>query len=454
MNLKIYEKDEILEKICVASRIENLGLFIGSGFSKAVMHSSNRNAMSWLELLKTICDDFNIDKNIFNEGYTYPLIASKMIDSISENNKIAIDKATIEFKQLIAKHVNIELSDNERDKFKKHMENINPQWIITTNYDNIIEQIIGEKAFPILPDYSFYNTKNIIPIYHIHGSVLDPKSIVISNEDYATTLRPSDYRHNRLPILLNENTILMIGYALGDLNVLSAIDYRNNVYKSIKLVENCIIQLVYTDNPSEKCYEHNGIIIYEYNDLKTFFEMFSDYIKKYKSRIGKKTNELTNKNNEFVDSDEKYLEKFEFDLEDYRKETIKFIYDLDSSYCYVYSQFIPFLNRVFEKTFIESRQNGQFNYYDIYINIWFDLVENIQMERTPTIYSTFLINKLDEIVFFIGPGLGKAYKAFDTWNARKSKIPVNFKNFILTSSNELTNKIKICNMLKDDETKD
>lgn len=381
MNRKEFEKNEILEKICVASRIENLGLFIGSGFSKAVMSLSKKDAMSWLELLKAICNDFKIDTNIFNKGYTYPLIASKIIDLISKNENISNDDATIRLKQSIAKHVNIKPSDSIKEKYKKYMEDINPQWIITTNYDNIIEQIIGEKAFPILPDYSFYNTKNILPIYHIHGSILNPKSIVISNEDYTTTLRPSDYRHNRLPILLNENTTLMIGYALGDLNVLSAIDYRNNVYdKNIKLVENNIIQLVYTDNPLEKCYEHNGIIIYEYDDLISFFESFSVYYNKYKSNIGKITNKVIEKNNEFVDCEKEYLELFEFDENGYRKETIKFIYSLDSSYCYVYSQFIHFLSRVFDKTYCESRKNGQFQYYNYYLNIWFDLVENVEIE--------------------------------------------------------------------------
>lgn len=448
MDNKEFDKNDILEKICVASRIENLGLFVGSGFSKAIMHDSNKDALSWLELLKNICDEYEISKTIFEEGYTYPLIASKIINTISENESISIEKATGKLKQSIAKQVNITPSMVVKEKYKKYMDDINPQWIITTNYDNIIEQIIGEKAFPILPDYSFYNTKNILPIYHIHGSVLEPNSIVISNEDYAATMRPSDYRHNRLPILLNENTILMIGYALGDLNVLSAIDYRNNVFKNIKLIENSIIQLVYTERePAEKCYEHNGIIVYEYNDLKTFLDTLAEYYKKYKYNIGKITNKVTEKNNEFVDSSIKYVEYFENNTDEYRKETIKFIYSLDSSYCYVYSQFILFLNRVFDKTYLESRQDGQFQYYDYYLSIWFDLVESIKIERTPMVYLSFLTSKLDEIAYHIGNGLGEAHQAYITWNERKSKIPEGFRNFVLTSINELTSKYKISKLL-------
>lgn len=437
MNEKTLNKDDVLEKICVASRIENLGLFIGSGFSKAVMSSSNKDAMSWLELLKTICNDFKIDDNIFKEGYTYPLIASKIINFISESEQTNIDEATLKLKQSIASHVNIEPSKQIKEHYKQYFDDINPQWIITTNYDNVIEQIIGEKAFPILPDYSFYNTKNIIPIYHIHGSILDPKSIVISNEDYAKTLRPSDYRHNRLPTLLNENTILMIGYGLGDLNVLSAIDYRNNVYNDIKLIENCIIQLIYTNKPSEKCYEHNGIIIYEYNDLLSFFESFSTYNKKYKYNIGKRTNKIIEKNNEFIDSDNKFIELFEYNKNEYRKETIKFIYSLDSSYCYIYSQFMTFLNRVFDKTYFESRQDNQFQYYNYYIKIWFDLVEDIEIEKTTTVYLSFLISKLDEIAYYVGNGWGEGHEAYKTLKERKEKIPVPFKNFVLNSVNKL-----------------
>ncbi len=158
-----------------------------------------------------------------------------------------------------------------------------PNWIVTTNYDTVIERILHEKAFLINPKDSFVKTKDFIPVYHIHGSIIDPESIVITNEDYTQTLRVSDYRHARLPFLIKESTVLMIGYSLNDLNVLSAVDYSQNVYTNISAAfETLIIQLLYKKYPNKEPYTNNNIIIQEVGDLSDYLSELIDYIRRYK----------------------------------------------------------------------------------------------------------------------------------------------------------------------------
>lgn len=451
MKKTTYKKSDILEKICVASRIENLGFFIGSGFSKALMNESGSESPSWFELLKNLCFEYSIEEEIFNEGYTYPLIASKIIEKLSEKYNISSEDATKKIKNSIAKNVNKTPSEECIKKYSIYFKELNPQWIITTNYDSVIEKVVGISAYPILPNYLFYNTKNILPIYHIHGSVLDPQSIVITNEDYAKTMRPSDYRHSRLPILLKENTVLMIGYAIGDLNVLSAIDYRNNVYGNISSIDNSIIQLVYTTTPKDECYEDNGIIIYEFSDLSSFFTELIEFIKKYRSKVGTITKQISKKQEEFVNSSNDYILKFVNNDSDYRTSTISFINELDSSYCYLYVQYIPFLERVFNMILAKSQILYNFEFYDYYIIVLLDLIENIKIENIPTVYVAFLVKKLDWISYYLGENPGQGHAAYRTWNKRKNSIPENFITYVFTSLDELTNRFYLKKLLKEIE---
>ena len=65
----------------------------------------------------------------------------------------------------------------------------------------------------------------------------------------------------------------MIGYALGDLNVITAVDWANNVYTNTSgEYDFPIVQLLYTDNPKQDPYvEQNGIVIFEVSDISKFF---------------------------------------------------------------------------------------------------------------------------------------------------------------------------------------
>lgn len=449
-----FTKKEIMEKICIASRLENLGLFIGSGFSKSVMEDSGRCSLSWLDLLKLLCREFEIKDNLFCEGYTYPLIASKIIEIVSENS-IDVTEAENKVKRKIAMLVNDSPKIETIEKFRLYINELNAQWVITTNYDNLFEKIVGPSAYPILPNYMFYNIKNILPIYHIHGSILKPDSIVISNEDYAKTMRPSDYRHSRLPIFMKENTVLMIGYALGDLNVISAIDYRNNVFNSLATIENNIIQLVYTKNPKKDCYEKNGVIIYEFDNLLNFLEEFKDYQSRYKSLIGKTVNKINDKINEFVDEGDEYTRDFINNYSNYRYETIGFINKLDNSYCYIYTPYLSFLDRIFDKIYRDATTiSYNFSAYSDYLNILIDLIKNVQIENVPTMYLSFLIHRLDEISKHVGEQKGQSFDAYDTWKYRKNEIPKDFIDLVQTSINEINYKLSVDRLLKLIETEE
>lgn len=120
-----------------------------------------------------------------------------------------------------------------------------------------LESILAGKSITIGPCDSFIKIKDITPIYHIHGIINDPENIVLTNEDYVSLFRPSDYRQARLPFLIKKSTVLMLGYSLNDINVISSVDLANNVYKNINNYhESNIIQVVWEQNP-KRCEDNS-----------------------------------------------------------------------------------------------------------------------------------------------------------------------------------------------------
>ncbi|MCC4347425.1 SIR2 family protein [Limosilactobacillus reuteri] len=96
--------------------------------------------------------------------------------------------------------------------------------IVTTNYDSFIENIliqkfnqnptiyVGNKGF-------FDNTNGWSEIYKIHGSTTDPKSIVITKEDYDEYDKNSVLISAKILSSMIDSPIIFLGYSLQDRNI-------------------------------------------------------------------------------------------------------------------------------------------------------------------------------------------------------------------------------------------
>ena len=66
--LKSISQEDVFETICKAARSNTLGLFVGSGFTKAVLNNNNEHkAYDWKELLKESCDRMGIVRKVFKK---------------------------------------------------------------------------------------------------------------------------------------------------------------------------------------------------------------------------------------------------------------------------------------------------------------------------------------------------------------------------------------------------
>lgn len=420
-------RDKVFESICKATRIDTLGLFIGSGFSKALLEGNPfSNAYSWSELLKKIAEDFGIARDILNEGKPYSEVATVICQEYAKTHPSTHKEAELALKFKIAELVNVSPTPLRIQEYESIFKRLNPNWIVTTNYDSIIEQILREKAFPINPRDTYIKTKDFTPVYHIHGSISDPESIVITNEDYTHTLRISDYRHARLPFLIKESTVLMIGYSLNDLNVLSAVDYSKNVYSNDMSYDTPIIQLLYKKYPNnEPYYSDDGIIIQEVASLSDYFLEYLEYEKRFRGQIGKVAKQVNELIEFLSNADNEVVDKFISDSS-FRLEYIRSISGFAPEFWYVYSSYTAFLNKCFGVLWNKASVYGAFSEYNNILCLLLDIIENTDYDNAPISFIDYVVSKFSEIAYYIGNELGKSYSAYSTWESRKSSFPDRF----------------------------
>jgi hypothetical protein len=88
--------------------------------------------------------------------------------------------------------------------------------------------------------------------------------------------RPSEYRQVKLALTVRESTTVILGYGLGDVNVFTALDWSQNVFRLDKSrYPRDVIQIIKNENPANDPYrDENGIMIVETESLSDFFEEF------------------------------------------------------------------------------------------------------------------------------------------------------------------------------------
>jgi hypothetical protein len=216
--------------------------FVGSGIPKRYFKSPG-----WLELLKIVSKRIGIDDADFNymlqkcDGGAIPLgqlLQDNVFEWAWKKGKSHFPKEYFEteihrscfLKHLACKEIDaLQPKKNQIGKLPLFAEiellkATNPHAIITTNYDNFMEKIfdghepiIGEKVIR-------YNLNMIGEIFKIHGSTDDPKTIVLTSDDYENYRQKKKYISAKLLTYLAEHPVFIFGYGFGDPNVTEIIE--------------------------------------------------------------------------------------------------------------------------------------------------------------------------------------------------------------------------------------
>lgn len=216
-------------------------LFLGSGFSRRYALTEN-----WKDLLRYVCQQYS-DNEFLYEKYANevdseseygrnPAIA-KLIDRDFTNHALSSEEFA-EFRKThadeikagkslakiaIADHLKdtrVESKQEEFNKFKKLANKLSG--VITTNYDLLIDNALTSFTSYCGQDELLFNSAfNVAEIYHIHGSISKPETLVLTFDDYSAFEEKQDYLAAKLLTIFVEYPIVFIGYSLQDPNIIS-----------------------------------------------------------------------------------------------------------------------------------------------------------------------------------------------------------------------------------------
>lgn len=425
-------RDEALGLISKSSIYGNLGLFIGAGMSMAILNSEwKKVALSWKELIYKSAEEFgiNLTEEVKTDGLSYPEIASEIAKKISTNEKINYKSAIKKLKEKIANLTSWYPEKEQREIFGKIIEDIDPYWIITTNYDLIIECLLTGKCLSLGPNDQLISPQNLIPVYHLHGIRTNPNSIIISQEDYISLFRPNQYRQQKLSLSIKESTTLIVGYGLGDVNVLTAVDWSKYVYSNQRInYPHEIIQLLYTDNPRKNPYrDRNDILIIEFKDLQTILTEIAELIIQEKLIEQENERKLHILNDIFQNPNKENIDKF-IDNKEFRKSVID---EISHNNIKLISGFLELFSRAIDETWVRAQPSGAFEAYDENLIILLDIIENIELTKLPPALLESIAYNLDSVSYYIGKNIGQSRAAYNSWQKRKGNIPIDMKTELL-----------------------
>lgn len=416
-------RSEVYLKLAQASLFGNLGLFVGSGFSKAVFLNSFFGCpLSWIELLAKLCEDNRIDWNsVAKEFRSCPEVASAICERISQNEAISLKEAEKKAKEQVCGLTSWYPNQQQRAAYSPILTKLGPKWIITTNYDLILEGLLPDSASSLGPNDSLVFSNYNLPIYHLHGIRTSANTLVLTNDDYIKLFRPNEYRLQKLSLTINESTTLIMGYGVGDPNVLTALDWSRNVYQNSKAhYPNGVIQLVYTATPNQDPTEsRDGMVLLETSSLVETMTEICAVIDELRLQQRNNAAEVELVRDHLINADDSTILQFITEQDNRRV----YLARISLNYRYVIEPFLSFLSKVFDRCWERAAPNGAFGAYEEMTSIVLDVIIEIPYETMPPALFETIASNLDRFSSYIGPGFGQSHAAGRTWNRRKQEIP-------------------------------
>ncbi|EOG5445758.1 SIR2 family protein [Morganella morganii] len=242
-------------------------LFVGSGFSRRYA-----DGLDWAGLIKKLISECpEVDKQFaFYKQRNESLIDIGSIlsdkyaswawgDGSIHFPKELFDesyKASIYIKYIISQYCK-ELKIIESEQCKREVESLQeicPHSIITTNYDNVINEIFPEYQDIIGQEVLKTSYDSIGEIFKIHGSCEKPSSLVFDREDYDNFVKKKKYLSAKLLTFFAEHPLLFIGYSAEDDNIKSIISDIDEIISDNETIIPNIYMLKRDEQITDKSY--------------------------------------------------------------------------------------------------------------------------------------------------------------------------------------------------------
>ncbi|MFT3747043.1 MAG: SIR2 family protein [Agriterribacter sp.] len=253
-------------KSAIAER--KLVLFIGAGAS------IDAGVPLWGELVAELKKDIDIPVN----ENDFLRIAQLYYNE--RQQKEFIDRV-----REILKHKKLRYNKIHEEVFK-----LSPEHIITTNFDDLLEQVIKSKAYPfsvIKKDIEFPYARNTKLLVKMHGD-LEEGNLVLKEDDYFEYAKDHPLIESFIKGVFATKVVLFIGYSFSDLNLKVLLQGVRNVLG--KDFQNAYLLSIDEEvHHSQREYLRNkGVTVINYYDGGKVYE--DDFIPQYLFR-GKNAHE-------------------------------------------------------------------------------------------------------------------------------------------------------------------
>jgi len=210
MILKI---DDAIRELRIQYKAQRLIPFIGAGFSIPL------ELPSWRQLIINLGNDL---------GYTDDLyLIHGNYQQLAEYAKLQDDKVWNTFVHNMIVGFDSPASNVKRLKSKQHiaLSKLKVKTIYTTNYDRHIESTFRDtgrkvKTIVSLKDFIEEDKEDyIIEIIKFHGCIIEPDSIVLTENQYYDRMELENPLDQKLRADALSNSFLFIGYSFDDPNI-------------------------------------------------------------------------------------------------------------------------------------------------------------------------------------------------------------------------------------------
>lgn len=241
-----------IKNIQEAMKNERLVLFVGSGISL------NSGAPSWKNIIEEMAKELGITKKNFSqdEFLKIPQYYYNQYKEFLYNKKIN----QIFNKKISSNPINYMIFD------------LNPAYVITTNYDDLLEQVAPASYSVIRENSKMPYIKTSKAIIKMHGDFIG-ENIVLKEDDYLNYSTNFRLMETFIKSIIATHTVVFVGYSINDYNV-------NLIFQWVKEVlgkDHQPAYLLYTDTkPSDNI---NSKLVYDYYKHKNIYQLSYSNIK-------------------------------------------------------------------------------------------------------------------------------------------------------------------------------
>lgn len=231
---------------------------------------------------------------LIQQEYDLKWFSEPEIRTVGDESVALIKQGTSPFKAEVAHYIKENSKINA--KYAEEIELLTSiseksiSGVITTNYDDFIERhFTGYTKFIGQNQLVFSALQGVAEIYKIHGSIEDPNSIVINEEDYLRFDDKRKYLAAKLMTIFMEYPIIFMGYSISDSNIQKIIKSIIDCLEEdqVKVLEDRFIFVEYKEEMVGAVVNPYTIMI-DGRELSMKKIQLSDYRLLYKALEGKK----------------------------------------------------------------------------------------------------------------------------------------------------------------------